>query len=85
MLKFSTKTKKVVGKSVQPSVIEPSYGLGRILYAALEQSFWKRENDEQRCVLSLAPILAPYKCSILPLKNNEELNLYIDKIGAFIF
>lgn len=33
-----------------PSVIEPSFGIGRILYAVLEHSFKKRENDEQRTV-----------------------------------
>uniref|UniRef100_A0A914YQR0 Glycyl-tRNA synthetase n=1 Tax=Panagrolaimus superbus TaxID=310955 RepID=A0A914YQR0_9BILA len=34
-----------------PSVIEPSFGIGRILYAVLEHSFKQRDNDEQRTVL----------------------------------
>lgn len=33
-----------------PSVIEPSFGIGRILYGVLEHSFRQRENDEQRTV-----------------------------------
>jgi hypothetical protein len=35
---------------IVPSVIEPSYGIGRILYAVLEHSFRQREGDEQRTV-----------------------------------
>ena len=33
-----------------PNVIEPSFGLGRILYALLEHSFWSREQDVERGV-----------------------------------
>jgi glycyl-tRNA synthetase (class II) len=32
MLAFKTETKKVSGENIQPSVIEPSFGLGRIMY-----------------------------------------------------
>jgi glycyl-tRNA synthetase len=41
---FSTERKFV------PHVIEPSFGLGRIIYALLEHSFDCREGDEQRQV-----------------------------------
>lgn len=33
-----------------PNVIEPSFGLGRILYVLLEHSFWAREQDIERGV-----------------------------------
>jgi glycyl-tRNA synthetase len=33
-----------------PNVIEPSFGLGRILYTLLEHSFWSREQDVERGV-----------------------------------
>jgi hypothetical protein len=33
-----------------PAVIEPSFGIGRILYGLLEHSYWVREDDEQRGV-----------------------------------
>jgi glycyl-tRNA synthetase len=33
-----------------PNVIEPSFGLGRILYFLLEHSFWSREQDVERGV-----------------------------------
>lgn len=33
-----------------PNVIEPSFGIGRILYCLLEHNFWTREGDEMRGV-----------------------------------
>lgn len=33
-----------------PSVIEPSFGIGRIMYSVLEHSFREREGDENRTV-----------------------------------
>jgi glycyl-tRNA synthetase len=33
-----------------PNVIEPSFGIGRILYTLLEHSYWSREQDVERGV-----------------------------------
>lgn len=37
-------------EEVIPSVIEPSFGLGRIMYTVFEHTFQVREGDEQRTV-----------------------------------
>ena len=37
-------------REVAPHVIEPSFGVGRIMYALLEHNFQIREGDEQRNV-----------------------------------
>ena len=55
-----------------PSVVEPSFGIGRIMYAIFEHTYRKRDNDEQRTYFAFRPVLAPYKCSILPLSGNPE-------------
>jgi glycyl-tRNA synthetase len=55
-----------------PNVIEPSFGIGRILYSLLEHTYWAREEDVARGVLSLPPIVAPIKVLIVPLSGNEE-------------
>jgi glycyl-tRNA synthetase len=41
-----------------PNVIEPSFGIGRILYSLLEHVYWHRPNDVARAV-SLLPIFDP--------------------------
>lgn len=55
-----------------PNVIEPSFGIGRILYALLEHSYWARESDIQRGVLSLSVVVAPTKVLIVPISSNES-------------
>lgn len=59
-------------RSFVPCVIEPSFGIGRIMTGLLEHSFFLRENKENgiRRVLSFKPWIAPIKCVILaePMK-----------------
>jgi glycyl-tRNA synthetase (class II) len=43
-----SKVKKMVHEEkYMPSVIEPSFGIGRVLYSLLEHSFFQRKADEQ--------------------------------------
>lgn len=37
-------------EEVVPNVIEPSFGIGRIMYSIFEHTFQVREGDEQRTV-----------------------------------
>ena len=65
-----------------PNVIEPSFGIGRILYALLEHSFSTRKSDINRAVLSFPPSVAPTKCLIVPLSNNMQFNPVLKKVAA---
>lgn len=61
-----------------PHVIEPSYGIDRILYCVLENSFYEEKINEKnnlsiRTILKLPDKLAPYYISILPLLKKENL------------
>eukprot|EP00658_Telonema_sp_P-2_P009030 TRINITY_DN13415_c0_g1_i1.p1 TRINITY_DN13415_c0_g1~~TRINITY_DN13415_c0_g1_i1.p1 ORF type:complete len:553 (-),score=184.14 TRINITY_DN13415_c0_g1_i1:206-1864(-) len=81
---FEVKVEKVTGRNFTPSVIEPSFGVGRILYALLEQSYWVRRDEtgknEKRAVFSLTPLLAPQKVAILPLMVKAELEVTINTL-----
>jgi glycyl-tRNA synthetase len=79
ILKDEMKTVHV--EEVTPSVIEPSFGIGRIMYAVYEHNFRQREEDEQRTYLSLPALIAPYKCSILPLSAKPEFVPFIQKLS----
>lgn len=72
--------KTVHVEEIIPSVIEPSFGIGRIMYAVFEHNFKIREGDEQRTFLSLPALVAPYKCSVLPLTNNPDFGPYISSL-----
>ncbi|KAH7727006.1 glycyl-tRNA synthetase [Aphelenchoides avenae] len=72
--------KKLHVEEVVPSVIEPSFGIGRIMYAVLEHSFRQREGDEQRSFLELPPVVASIKCSILPLSGDARFQPLINVV-----
>jgi len=74
---FKKETKTVLGEQIIPAVIEPSFGIGRILYSILEHNYYTREDDEQRSVLSLPPVVAPAKVSVLPLLSNAQFLSFI--------
>ncbi|KAH9919466.1 glycyl-tRNA synthetase [Epithele typhae] len=76
------KTFKQSVREFTPNVIEPSFGLGRILYALLEHSFWSREQDVERGVLSLPPVIAPTKVLIVPLSARPEFEPLIREVST---
>ncbi|KAK3997282.1 putative glycyl-tRNA synthetase [Cladorrhinum sp. PSN332] len=67
-----------------PNVIEPSFGIGRILYSLIEHSYWTRGTeggDETRGVLSFPPAIAPTKVLIVPLSNNQDFTPVVHKLS----
>lgn len=82
MVSWEQTTKKVHEVKFTPSVIEPSFGMGRILYSLLEHSFYVRENDEQRCVMKFNPRVAPQKAAVLPISSSPEFNVIVDGIAS---
>jgi len=79
---ISTVSKTEHVREFVPSVVEPSFGIGRILYCILECNFKVRENDDKRTWLNLPPLIAPTKCSVLPLSNSPEFIPYVEDLSA---
>ncbi|KAI9064732.1 glycyl-tRNA synthetase [Trametes sanguinea] len=82
LLTIEKKTFKQSIREFTPNVIEPSFGLGRILYALLEHSFWSREQDVERGVLSLPAVVAPTKVLIVPLSAKPEFDPLVKEVSA---
>lgn len=57
-------------------------GIGRILYTIWEHNF--KERDAQRNYLAVPVVLAPYKCSLLPLSNNDEFKPMIKELSSLL-
>ncbi|GER48523.1 glycyl-tRNA synthetase / glycine--tRNA ligase [Striga asiatica] len=75
MVSISKKKKKEHQRVFTPSVIEPSFGIGRIIYCLYEHSFYtrpSRDGDEQLNVFGFPPLVAPIKCTVFPLVQNEQ-------------
>lgn len=71
-MEYRTKDGK---KSFVPHVLEPSFGVERLLMAVLVSAYHEEEvKGEKRVVLKLKPELAPYRFAVSPLlKNKQEL------------
>lgn len=82
MVTWTKAKKKVHEIKFTPSVIEPSFGMGRILYSLLEHSFYQRDEEEKRNVMRFNPQVAPQKCAVLPISSGPEVNLLVDEIAA---
>ncbi|KAJ0667897.1 putative glycine--tRNA ligase [Helianthus annuus] len=75
MVSISKEIKKEHQRTFTPSVIEPSFGIGRIIYCLYEHSFYMRPSkagDEQLNVFRFPPLVAPIKCTVFPLVQNQQ-------------
>lgn len=79
LVSFKAEKKSVFEVKYTPSVVEPAYGIGRIMYAILEHAFSQRNGDEQRCVMSFPSIVAPIKVGIFQLIKNPAFEPFINR------
>jgi len=76
-------TEKQTGEKFVPHVIEPSYGIDRILYFLLEHNYTEeKKKDEEYTVLKLSPRVAPIKTGVFPLIGDENLIQIAKKLDA---
>jgi glycyl-tRNA synthetase len=72
--KIVQKTEKVTGEKYVPHVIEPSFGIDRILYCLLEHSYIEtKKKDEEYRVLKLNSTISPIKVGVFPLISDSKL------------
>lgn len=65
---------KVTGEKFIPHVIEPSYGIDRVIYFLLEHNYTevKKKSEEYR-ILTLSSQMAPIKAGVFPLIDDIKL------------
>jgi len=82
MVSFEKKTVTINTRTFIPNVIEPSFGVGRIMTVLMEHAFYLRNMDGNECrrVLKLQPFLAPVKCTILPLSSRSTTEEQLNKV-----
>jgi glycyl-tRNA synthetase len=74
-------TETVNGRWFTPHVIEPSYGIDRIIYAILEHSYSEgTKENEPYTVLKLRPGMAPIQAGVFPLTGKDELVVVAEDI-----
>jgi glycyl-tRNA synthetase len=80
---FSVEEVKETGEHVTPQVIEPSFGVGRLVYTVVAHALETDEVDgEQRTYLSLPPEMAPTTVGIFPLMDRDGLGERAREVAA---
>ncbi|KAJ9512986.1 hypothetical protein QJQ45_029195 [Haematococcus lacustris] len=84
MVTITKEATKVNGRNFTPAVIEPSFGIGRIMYSMFEHAFYTRGGDgnEARTVFRFTPLVAPIKATVFPLIQKPELNDVARKVST---
>eukprot|EP00958_Prasinococcus_capsulatus_P011578 scaffold1146_cov399-Prasinococcus_capsulatus_cf.AAC.67 len=82
MVSILQERKKLSGRSFTPSVIEPSFGIGRIMYCMFEHCFYVREDDEQKGVFAFKALVAPIKCTVFPLLQDKRFEAYVANVSS---
>lgn len=74
LISYETVVEEVRGEEIVPHVIEPSFGIDRIIYTVLEHAYYEDAvDDEARSVLRFKPCVAPIEVAVLPLMDRKEL------------
>ncbi len=78
----------ITNEKYLPFVIEPSLGVERLFLAVLTSALEEEmlENGEKRTVLKVAPFLAPYSVSVLPLikkRHRDEALKIRDELSDY--
>jgi glycyl-tRNA synthetase len=83
LLKIELRKRTENIREYTPNVIEPSFGIGRILYSLIEHVYWSRASDggdEARSVLSFPPAVAPTKVLVVPLSSKDEFKPLVRQV-----
>ncbi len=80
---FSVDEETIAGEHITPEVVEPSFGVDRLVYTVLDHAYREDEVDgEERTYLTLDPEVAPTFVGVFPLQNDEELEAVAEDIAA---
>ncbi|EJT44424.1 GRS2-like protein [Saccharomyces kudriavzevii IFO 1802] len=67
-----------------PNVIEPSFGLGRIIYCIFDHCFRLRADNNARAFFSFPLQVAPIKVLITTISNNENFPSIVKEISQIL-
>ena len=80
---FAVEDVTEAGERVTPHVVEPSFGVGRLVYTVLAHAYRTDEVDgEERTYLSLPPALAPTTVGVFPLMDRDGLGDRAREVAA---
>ncbi|WP_255169326.1 glycine--tRNA ligase [Natrononativus amylolyticus] len=80
---FSVEEQTEAGEHIVPHVIEPSFGVDRLVYTVLHHAYREDEVDgEARTYLELEPEVAPTFVGVFPLQSDDALEATAREVAA---
>ncbi|MFC4246088.1 glycine--tRNA ligase [Natribaculum luteum] len=80
---FSVDEETIAGEHIVPNVVEPSFGVDRLVYTVLHHAYREDEVDgEERTYLELDPEVAPTFVGVFPLQSDDDLEREAQAIAA---
>jgi glycyl-tRNA synthetase len=80
---FAIETVTEAGEHVTPHVVEPSFGIGRLVYTVLVHAYRADEVDgESRQYLAVPPAMAPTTVGVFPLMDRDGLAEYAGDVAG---
>ncbi|WIV65660.1 glycine--tRNA ligase [Natrialbaceae archaeon AArc-T1-2] len=80
---FSVDEETIAGEHVTPHVVEPSFGVDRLVYTVLHHAYREDEVDgEKRTYLALDPEVAPTFVGVFPLQRDDDLEARAEAIAS---
>ncbi|OAQ53155.1 hypothetical protein HTG_06685 [Natrinema mahii] len=78
---FAVEEQTEAGEHIVPHVIEPSFGVDRLVYTVLHHAYREDEVDgEERTYLELEPEVAPTFVGVFPLQSDDALETEANEI-----
>ena len=78
---FAVEEQTESGEHITPHVVEPSFGVDRLVYTVLHHAYREDEVDgEDRTYLELEPEVAPTFVGVFPLQSDDDLEAQADAI-----
>ncbi len=80
---FAVEEQTEAGEHVTPHVVEPSFGVDRLVYTVLHHAYSEDEVDgEERTYLQLDPEVAPTVVGVFPLQTDDALEAEATAIAS---
>ncbi|MWV41878.1 glycine--tRNA ligase [Natrialba sp. INN-245] len=80
---FAVEEQTEAGEHITPHVVEPSFGVDRLVYTVLHHAYREDEvSGEERTYLELEPEVAPTFVGVFPLQSDDELVAHAEEIVA---
>ncbi|RWS26501.1 glycine--tRNA ligase-like protein [Leptotrombidium deliense] len=84
LVKLVESLKEVDTEQAFAHVIEPSFGIERIMYTVFDHNLRLRKNNERKVYFTFPANISPIKCKVFPLGSNDDHKMLASKVDEYL-